>query len=233
MNDSKALDAAISEVSNFHIFSDLDLKSVSALCESGKIIVSQHKEILYRQGDPADSFGIVLSGAYKLSKPTLNGEDTIVHFSAPGDVIGAFIMSQHNPVFPVSSYSMGPSRFLKIPRHVYLERWKNWPEVLFKIQNLLSSRIATLQAQKTLIKAPLPVKIAHFLIDTLNKYEGNSATSLSIPITRKEIADHFGASVESVIRVMSQWSKKGLIETHSQQIKVLKMDKILKEMENF
>lgn len=224
-----ALQGVLNELLNFKIFEGLSIQEIQDLCGSGEVVVSKHKQLLYSMGDVADSFGIVLSGAYKLSRLNPAGEDTIVHFCTPGDVIAAFIMPQERPVYPVSSYAMGPSRFLKIPRKVYLEKWKERPEIIFKIQSLLSSRFGSLQVQKTLTKAPLSVKIAHLLLDILNKCdEGESV--LPLPLTRKEIADSLGASVESVIRIMSDWSKKGIIETHDQHIRVLKLDKIIEEM---
>ena len=51
--------------------------------------------------------------------------------------------------------------------------------------------------------------------------------TLPLPITRKEIAEACGASVESVIRVMSDWSKQGFINTQDAHIEILRMDKIL------
>lgn len=224
-----ALQAALNELLNFKVFEGCSISDLSELCGSGEIVVSQHKELLYQMGQPAESFGIVLSGAYKLSRLTPSGDDAIVYFSTPGDVIAAFIMSQSTPVYPVSSFAMGPSRFLKIPKEVFLKKWKMHPDLLFKIQSLLSNRIGSLQIQKTLLKAPLSSKIAFLLMDILNKYDSND-TVLPLPLTRKEIADSLGASVESVIRIMSDWSKRGIIETHDHQIKVLKLDKIIEEM---
>lgn len=229
MDKSAVLKGVLSELHNFKIFEGLSDQEIENLCGAGEVVVSRHKQKLYSMGDVAESFGIVLSGAYKLSRLNPAGEDTIVHFCTPGDVIAAFIMPQDRPLYPVSSYAMGPSRFLKIPKGVYLEKWKTRPDVLFRMQSLLSSRFGSLQAQKTLTKAPLSVKIAHLLLDILNKCE-DGETVLPLPLTRKEIADSLGASVESVIRIMSEWSKNGIIETHDQHIRVLKLDKIIEEM---
>jgi CRP-like cAMP-binding protein len=221
--------AAIGELLNFKIFEGFSSENLSQLCGAGEVIVSKHRQQLYQIGQKANSFGVVLSGAYKLSRPNPNGEDTIVYFSTPGDIIAAFIMPQPDPIYPISVHAMGPSRFLKIPREVFLNNWKLQPDLLFKIQGLLSCRFGNLQAQMTLAKAPLSSKIAFLLMDILKRYDGDDAV-LYLPLTRQEIADSLGASVESVIRIMSDWSKSGIIETHDQKIKVLKLDKIVEKM---
>ncbi len=227
---NSAIHAALSELENFKIFEGMSKEIITDLCSEGHIVVSNHREMLYKQGDRAESFGIVLSGAYKLFKLSPQGEETIVHFSTPGDIIGALIMPQPAPIYPVSSHSMGPSRFLKLSRGVFLEKWKHHQELILKMQGLLSLRMGVFHAQKVLMKAPLSTKIAHLLMDILNKSETSEST-LPLPLTRKEIADSLGASVESVIRIMSDWSKRGIIITEDHQIKILKVSVLLEELE--
>ncbi|MCB0349979.1 MAG: Crp/Fnr family transcriptional regulator [Bdellovibrionales bacterium] len=225
------LRAALVELSNFQIFSDLDSSTIASLCEGGSVVLSSHREALFEAGAQAKYFGVVLSGAYKLSRPSPNGDDTIIHFSTPGDVVGAFIMAQDNPKFPVTARAMGPSRFLKIPRENYCSRWKERPELIIKIQNLLSNRMTQMHIAKTMQRSTLSAKVAALLIDLVNREtESKDEAILPLPLTRKEIADNLGSSVESVIRVMSEWSKQGLIETNDQHIKILKVDKIINEI---
>ncbi len=225
-----ALQAAISEISGFAVFDGLAKEKIAALCANSTIATCDHRDILFSAGRPALHFGIVLSGAFKLSKPSLNGEDVIVHFSTPGDVVGAFIMAQKAPIFPISATAMGPSRFLKIPKENYLESWVKIPELVFRIQNLLSTRMNILQDQKVMSKAPLSQKVAALLLSLLERNQGPDEMVLPLPLTRKEIAENLGASVESVIRVMSEWSKQGIIETNDQLIRVIKPDRIIEEL---
>ena len=218
-----------SEVSAFSIFQSLTKSSIIELCQSGEVITSKHHEYIFHYGEEAHYFGVVLSGAYKLCRPTSIGEDVIVYFSTPGDVVAAFIMAQPKPVYPVSVVSMGPSRFLKLPAEIYLQYWKKNSELVFRIQNLLSSRMNLLQDEKAMTRAPLSQKIAALLISLVGKQTDKSALILPLPLTRREIADNMGSSVEAVIRIMSDWSKQGIIETNDQQIHILKPEKLIQE----
>lgn len=221
------LKAALNEISNFKIFAGLDINTIHALCKDGEIATTSHRDTLFKFGEKAGFFGIVLSGAYKLSRPTPGGEDVIMNFATTGDIVAAFIMTQVEPIYPVSAIAMGPSRFLKLSRKIYLERWKNYPDIIFRIQNLLSARMAFFQKQKSLTKAPLSAKVAALLIEILQKNDSKDKLTLSLPLTRKEIADNLGASVESVIRIMSLWSKNNIIETRDHEIAILKLDKLI------
>lgn len=217
------------ELKSFSLFEELEVSDIENLCSGSRTVFTSHREKLTQFGDEAHFFYFVLNGAYKLSRPSPMGEDTIVHFSLPGDVIGAFIMAQPNPRYPVSATSMGPSRALMIPRQNYIESWKERPQIILKIQNMLSTRMTMLHNQMSLSKANLNVKIATILIHLMERQESSlsSDATLSIPLTRKEIADSVGSTVESVIRVMSEWAKNGLIKTQDQQITILRPDKII------
>lgn len=230
MDTTHGLKSALTEARHFPIFSGLAPNDLEKLCDCGQVIVSSHRETLFKFGDPAEYFGFVLSGAYKLSRPTPQGDDIIIHFTMPGDFIAAFIMAQSKPTFPLTATAMGASRFVKIPRSVFLTAWKEKPDLIFKMQNVLSSRMGQMQNLKVLQKAPLSAKVAFLLIELVERHVKNEELVLPLPITRKEIADSLGASVESVIRIMSEWSKKGVIQTSDQTIKILKPEAIVQEM---
>ncbi len=230
MESKKGLKAAMPEVAHLPIFKGLGAADLENLCDGGQIVISSHRDRLFAFGEPAPFFGFVLDGAYKLSRPTPLGEETIVHFATKGDFIAAFIMAQPAPVYPLSAYAMGTSRFVKIPRETFLTKWRQYPDLIFKIQSVLSSRMGQMHTQKALQKAPLSAKIAALLMELLERQPNESQLVLPLPLTRKEIADSLGASVESVIRIMSDWSKKGLIQTTDQNIQILKADEIISEI---
>ena len=78
-----------------------------------------------------------------------------------------------------------------------------------------------------MLKAPLQQKVASLLITLLERNPTGNGLDLPLPLTRKEIADTLGATVESVIRIMSEWSKLGIIQTTDQYIRVVKPEKII------
>lgn len=81
--------------------------------------------------------------------------------------------------------------------------------------------------QRALGKASLSQKLAAQLINLLEKNPKENDMELPLPLTRKELADSLGATSESIIRIMSEWSKQGIIQTHDHHIRLLKPEKIL------
>lgn len=230
MESKSGLKPALMEAKGFPVFSGIAPEVLEMLCSNGQVVISSHRETLFQFGEIAHYFGFVLSGAYKLSRPTPQGEDAIVHFVTPGDFIGALIMAQPDPRYPVTSTAMGPSRFIKIPRETFITHWRSQPELILRVQSALSARMGQLHSQRALQKAPLSAKVASLLMDLVDRQRDQKELVLPLPLTRKEIADSLGASVESVIRVMSDWSKRGIIQTSEQHIRILKPEQVISEM---
>lgn len=214
------------------LFEGLATNQIEALIEGAEEKALKHREILYCAGDQASSFAILIEGALKLVKPTSVGDDIIVHFATPGDLVAALIMPQKNSVYPVSVVALGPSTVFKIPRRTFVAVWAADQIIMQRINEVLFRRMSEMQEQKAMTKAFLAPKIARQLISLIERLGGEGETILPIPLTRQEIADSLGASVESVIRVMSDWSRNGLIRTTEQHIEIVRMDKIVEILRN-
>ena len=227
---SKSYDNFFNELQGFELFSGLNSDYIKKLCRDVKITKTKHREKLFKEGEPVHSFAFVLSGAYKLTRPTVDGDDIIVHFSTPGDLIGVLLFNKTISEFPVSVVSLGVSQVALIPKSTYTEIWNNDLEIMKRMNTHVSSRMRRFHNEKVLIKSALQKKIANLLITLVDSYdlESKAETSvLPIPLTRQEIADSLGATVESVIRIMSSWSQQGIIRTMDRQIEILKMSSII------
>ncbi len=227
-----ALKSALVEIKKFELFKDFDESTVQQLCENANIKVHAHKQIVFNFGEPATHFGVVLSGAYKLTRISPVGEESVIHFSSPGDVVAALVMTKKNTPYPVTVKSMGPARMLVIHQDTYLNYWIKNPMLIIKIQSLFSTRMARLQNHKVMQRAPMASKVASLLLQLAaddTKTEGQ--LEVPLPLTRKEIADSLGVTVESVIRVMSDWAKHGYISTTDHHIKILQPEWLIHQME--
>lgn len=225
-----ALKSALAEVKNFDLFKDLDALTIEQLCENSQIKVHSHKQMVFSYGTPALHFGVVLSGAYKLIRNSVMGEESVIHFSSPGDVVAALVMTQKNINYPVTVKAMGPSRMLVIPQETYLNHWIKNPMLIMKMQGLLSTRMSRLQNHKVMQRAPMSSKIAAMLMQLVAQ-DSSEQLEVPLPLTRKEIADTLGVTVESVIRVMSNWVKQGYIATSDQYIKILKPEHLIEQID--
>lgn len=208
------------------VFTGMSASEIQELIKGGVAASTKHREVLFRAGDQAEYIALVVLGAYKLVRHDVSGNESVMHFASPGDTIGALVMLKPNGVFPVTCVSIGISMVLKIPRATYLRSWAGNPVLQQRISGMLYQRMSHIQEEKAQQRQHLSVKVAHLLLSLLEKYSAGSDHILPIPITRQELADSVGASVESVIRLMSDWSTEGILRPDSRQIEVLRLDRL-------
>ncbi|MGE0761741.1 MAG: Crp/Fnr family transcriptional regulator [Bdellovibrionales bacterium] len=215
------------KIKSLGVFEGFEDSEVASLLEGAEEKLLKHRATLFKADTDAHFFALVLEGAVKLVKPSPSGDDVIVLFALPGDVIGALIMVQDKSTYPVSVIALGETVVLKIPRRTFQESWQKNQIAMRRVNALIYSRMTDFHDQKSMTKTPLPRKIARQIVSLIDRYGTDAGTILPIPLTRQEIADAVGSTVESVIRVMSSWSQLGIIRTSGQHIEILKMDKVL------
>lgn len=211
---------------DYPLFQGMTEGDLLPLLEGHRFVNVRHHQAQYKAGDPAHTFSIVLTGAFKLVRTTPRGEDAIVFFATPGEVIGGLVMLKDTGVYPVSAVALGPSTVLTMPKSTYASAWARNASIQAKLNSALYSRMSVLQEDKANSKMSLQQRIASLLLSLLDKQPANETNRIPIPLTRQEIADSVGSSVESVIRCMSELSQQGLIRTEDRQIEILRADRI-------
>ncbi len=217
----------------YPLFAELQEKDWPELLEGHRFRNLPHHEQLYGAGEEAETFAIALTGAFKLVRPTPRGEDAIVYFATPGDVIGGLVMLKPGARYPVSVVALGASTVLVIPRSTFARGWARNAGVQLKLNATLYSRMCVLQEDKANTKLSLQQRIASLLLSLVDKRPSSEGSRLPIPLTRQEIADSVGSSVESVIRCMSEMAQQGIIQTEDKQIEILRTDKIIEMLKNY
>jgi CRP-like cAMP-binding protein len=209
------------------IFRGLEPSAINELIQGGVAVSTKHRQVLYRAGDPAESFALVLLGAFKLFRHDLSGNESIMHFSSPGDTIGGLVMLNAKPVYPVTCASIGNSMVLKIPRETWVRAWSANAALLQRVNRMLYRRMTQIQDDKAMSRLPLSVRVSTLLVTLLERYSSGSERILPIPVTRQEIADSVGAAAESVIRLLSEWNQAGIIKTDSRHLEIVRLDSLI------
>lgn len=210
----------------YPLFQGMQESDLKPLLHEYKFKNIWHRDKLYTAGDSAESFALVLTGAFKLVRPTPRGEDAIMYFAIPGDVIGGLVMLNEKAIYPISAVAIGNSTVIALSRSLYRNAWMGSAVIQNKLNSLLYTRMSSLQDEKANTKLPLQRRVAALLVSILDRFPQTNESRLPIPLTRQEIADAVGASVESVIRCMSEMSQAGLLRTEDKHIEILRTDKI-------
>jgi len=179
------------------------------------------EEVLWLNGAAAPFFGLVVEGYVKLVKT--NGEhESTLEIMGPGQTLG-LLGAITGAGCPLMAVGLSDGRFLRIPKTVFLEQYgKSQP-----MQARLAEQTARRMHQKLDYMAKLAngsaeERVAAILLELLDAYSDAEMRFIEIPLTRQQLAEMTGTRTETVIRVLSRWTKEGLIRTANRRITVLK-----------
>ncbi len=183
----------------------------------------QRDDYIFFESDLAEWFHIVKEGKVKLVKHSDTGKDVILQIFAPGDMFGEVSLFDRKP-YPASAQAMEASIILKLSRKDFFLFFGRHPfvasEMIMDLGRQLKEAHATI---KSLAVDRVEQRIANILLKLAEKLgtPGEGGTILNLSITRQDLADMAGTTVETTIRVMSRFTKANIIKTVSGKIVLL------------
>jgi CRP/FNR family transcriptional regulator, anaerobic regulatory protein len=159
--------------------------------------------MLVSEGDDADCFFNVTSGAVKLYKLLPDGRQQIVGFLFPGDFIGLAVRD----TYAYSVETIGPTTACRFERRKFEALLERFPDMGFRLRERASDELAIAQEQMlSLGRKSAKERVASFLIQLSSRAGrlGLPTNPIQLPMTRADIADYLGLTIETVSRTMTR-----------------------------
>jgi CRP/FNR family nitrogen fixation transcriptional regulator len=180
----------------------------SPLAALGTIIRFERNNTIFSEGTAADHSYKVISGAVRLSKMMSDGRRQIAEFALPGDFFGINWLDEHamtaealNDV-TVVCYARGRlERLGDENREVRAELFSSLRHDLWAAQN----HLVILGRQSAM------ERVASFLIQLADRNRGAEKATIDIPMTRQDIADFLGLTIETVCRMLTRLKVSGIV----------------------
>ena len=201
-----------------------DREAVAPLC---RLRGYDKGETIFREGEPADRIHFVHIGRVKIVKAA-GGRDLILEILGPGEPVGAVAVFERR-AFPASAVTLEPSGILSIPEREFFTLLESRPEMMRRLLAGLTLRLMMVNKRMADLTGSAEHRAAGLFL-TLGDRVGIATTGgLKIPLalSRQEIADLIGTTLETAIRLMSRWQKEGVVLTEKDgflipDVKVLK-----------
>jgi len=162
---------------------------------------------LFAEGDEAECFYKVVSGAIRSYKLLSDGRRQIDAFHLPGDILGLETGAEHRfSAEAVGSATVIAYRRSRLPALIA-------EDAAFREQ-VMSAMLRSLErAQDHMLllgRKTAHEKVASFLLDMAERIADDEA-HFDLPMLRNDIADHLGLTIETVSRTLNQFDRDGLI----------------------
>ena len=219
MSQSMEKDEVLGRVRLFQDLTPRERRDIQGLFVEQRV---ERDQFIFLEGDAADYVYVVVEGKVKIVKQAPGGKEVILEVFPAAEVFGGatLLMDRH----PASAVAMEPGVVLRLPRAHYRALLRRFPPLAFQIIERLADRLREAhQVIRGLAADRVEARMARLLFKLADKIgaPANDGTRLGLHLTRQDVADMVGCTLETAIRILSRWQKEGLIKTEEHVITIL------------
>lgn len=173
-------------------------------------------EVIFREGDPADRIHFVATGRVKIVKAA-GARDIIIEILGVGEPAGAVAAFERRP-FPATAIALEPAAIVSIPEREFFELLERRPDMTRRVLSGLTMRLMMVNKRLADMTGSAESRAARLfltLAERMGRADGQN-TFLPLALSRQEIADLLGTTLETAIRLMSRWQKEGVVLTEKE-----------------
>jgi len=208
-----------------HGMNDIELNSMDAVIDQPKPL---HKnDYLYRDGDKATAIYAVRSGCVKTMTESANGDEQIVGFHLPGELLG--LDGFADGVYACNATALETSSVCELPIDKLEMLCSNMPGLQRQMRRIMGKEVSSDHKLLLLLgKMSAEERLASFLLSLssrmLERHWKANEFNLSMP--RQDIANYLGMAVETVSRLFATFQHEKIIHVDRRHITVLDMPRL-------
>jgi CRP/FNR family transcriptional regulator, nitrogen fixation regulation protein len=171
---------------------------------------------IYGENEPAEYLYKVVSGAVRTYKVLSDGRRQIGGFYLPGDIFGLEVGDDHT----FSAEAIVECKVLVIKRNALITLASRDNEVARQLWTMTAGELQRAQDHILLLIKTAQERVAGFLLEMATR--GPSGNEIELPMSRQDIADYLGLTIETVSRTLTQLENSAAIAVPSSRRIVLR-----------
>ena len=207
------------------IFRGLSEEELQTLALGSRELRIQKNEILFQKGDEAEGMHVLVMGQIKLSLPSAQGSEKVVHMFESASTFGEAVVFLDKP-YPVTAQATQDSILVLVSKRILLEALDASPMLCRKMLASLSMRLhELLEDMETCTLRTSTQRVICFL-NNLTPPDQPKQYEIVLPASKQTIASQLNLAPETFSRVLGNLAGAGLIQVKGRSIKVLDAAKL-------
>lgn len=192
------------------LFEDVSDQSLASIAQVCRIRQLPKGNVLFDQEGSSEHTFVVRQGCIDLILSTPDGRELVIGSMRRGDIFGELGVLTGNSR-STQAMAREPSEVVSIPGKDFLDELEREPALMRRILELTSQRLRmSSERESALAFMDAPARVARALLQLSSSEEHSEEL---VTISQQELAQHVGATRQTVAKILGRWRRRGWIIT--------------------
>lgn len=210
------------------LFSALNADQLSQLLENSQLLNLKKGAYVFRQGEPCQHFGFIISGSVKIYRLTAEGQEKVFAVIQERNTCAETMLFMDTGTYTATAQSVQPTQLLRLPNATYIRLLKESPDTALALLTALSTQ--NLQRMNEIeilsLKNATHRVIRYILSQALSACSHCHTPSFELPISKRLVASHLSIQPETFSRIIHHLSDEQIIQVDGRLICILDPERL-------
>lgn len=185
-------------------------------------------DVVFRQGEPGASMYVILKGKVRVTRPADPGRDNLLTLLGPGDLFGELTLFDPAPrqatATAITDVSLAEFTATAMKSWLAAE-----PDAAWHFLRLMARRLRRVNdTLENLLYGDVPRRVARTLLDMAGRFGDPVPDGVRVhhDLTQEQLAQHVGASRESVNKALSELASRGTVRLEPKSVVILDLERL-------
>lgn len=202
------------------LFAGLARETVDLVLARATLAKLRPEAKLLNQGDPSSHLYLVARGRLKMTQLTPRGEQIILRFMGPGDLVGCAAVFRGIP-YPATATAVAETHILSWAAADFMRLLEEHPGLSANALKTVGGRAEEFIARfRETATEPVATRLARALLRLCGEpgRPRTPADEIELSLTRQDLAELTGTTLYTVSRIVSAWEQEGLVRSGRKRI---------------
>ena len=203
------------------MFSDLPSEDLQAVADACTVRSLQKGEMLFREGEKAEGFYVMQTGAVSIYRLTPDGREQIICVFRPPESFAEVTLATIE-VYPANAVALEAAQVIRIQKGAFRDLVCRKPELALQMLGSMSLHLKHLvQSLQDIKGRQVEGRLADWLLRHAPEADASGTVVFTLPVTKRVLAGQLGVTSETLSRTLARLKKEGLIDVDGPRVTLL------------
>ncbi len=204
-------------IGHLWIFDRLSKDELGVIAASAMRKFYRPQEVIFHQGDPAQTMFLIKGGRVRLDKFTEDGSEIFLDIRKSGDFIGEYMINDQENFFPVTATCMEKTLICGFTQEIFDRMVHDYPNIGLQVIKRMSEQVASLTSRVGSMTISNLEDRLYSVLTNVAKEHGRAEEEgyvIQFPLTHEDLSFLVGAHRVSITRALKSLKSSGRIIQH-------------------